>query len=175
VLFGCHEVTNARYLQAAMTDTCLAGHVAAVQWLADVMKLSQADVTRWLLATASARGDLDTVKRLAGELRSTFKSSLQLKSILEQALRLAAYNGQHHVIRWLTSHTTVDVTRRGVISMLEDGEMTPLAGARHAGEYLVAIDWLSRCVYAVPYQLRRMTVCATRHFTTSFCEIEMVG
>jgi hypothetical protein len=81
-----------------------------VKWLiSDVMTLSHTDRIRWLLITACARGDMSDIQQLATQVDS------DVTRVMSQALRVACYNGRDDVVKWLTSHTTADVSSRGVI------------------------------------------------------------
>jgi hypothetical protein len=66
-----------RYRSLLISSTCTTlylgvfnGHSEVVQWLLGEMKLSHDDRVTWLLATASARGDIDTVKLLTAQTAS---------------------------------------------------------------------------------------------------------
>jgi hypothetical protein len=48
--------------------------------------------------------------------------------VMSQALRVACHNGRDDVVKWLMSHTTADVSSRGVIRE-PDGEVTSLMTA----------------------------------------------
>ncbi len=56
------------------------------------MKLSHHDCIRWLLATASARGDISYVKLLAAE------AGKQKTDVMSQALTVACYKGRVAVV-----------------------------------------------------------------------------
>jgi hypothetical protein len=113
-----------------------------VKWLiSDVMTLSHTDRITWLLIAACARGDMSDIQQLATQVDS------DVTRVMSQALRVACYNGRDDVVKWLTSHTTADVSSRGVILSV-DGEVTSL---------MVACD-MSRCGI-----VRRLLQCVTPH------------
>jgi glycine cleavage system aminomethyltransferase T len=96
------------------------GHMRIVRWLiSDVMTLSHADRIRWLLTAACARGDMRDIQQLATQVDS------DVTRVMSQALRVACNNGRDDVVKWLTSHTTADVSSLGVIHK-QYGEMTSL-------------------------------------------------
>jgi hypothetical protein len=90
------------------------------------MKFSHNERVRWLLATASARGDINTVRSLA------VQASLTAKDAMSQALRAACYKGKVEVVDWLTKYTAADVSRCGVVNVAM-GSDTSLTAACHEG------------------------------------------
>jgi hypothetical protein len=62
----CRSLLNFKLLHDALPHASSQGHSEVVQWLLGEMKLSHDDSVTWLLATASACGDIDTVKLLFG-------------------------------------------------------------------------------------------------------------
>jgi hypothetical protein len=77
-----------------------------VQWLLGEMKLLHGDSVTWLLATACARGDIDTVKLLTAQTAS------QATHDTSHALRYSAcYNGRGDVVDWLMAHTASSVSK----------------------------------------------------------------
>jgi ankyrin repeat protein len=122
-----HGHINTHDLTDALLAACVYGHMRIVTWLiSDVMQLSQSDRIKWLLTTACARGDLSVVKQLATRVDS------DVTRVMSQALRVACYNGRDDVVKWLMSHTTVDVSSRGVIDEIH-GEVTSLMVACYTG------------------------------------------
>jgi ankyrin repeat protein len=107
-------------LTEALSDACLYGHMRIVIWLiSDVMTLSHTDRITWLLTAACARGDMRDIQQLATQV------DRDVTRVMSQALRFACNNGREDVVKWLTSHTTADVSSLGVIYK-PYGEMTSL-------------------------------------------------
>ncbi len=75
-------------MHCALCNASRRGHTEIVNWLVSEMKLSRLDNIRWLLATASARGDIKNVKLLAAE------TSKHATNVLSQALTIACYRGR---------------------------------------------------------------------------------
>jgi hypothetical protein len=73
------------------------------------MTLSHADRIRWLLFTECARGDMRDIQQLAALVDS------DVTRVMSQALRVACDNGRDDVVKWLTSHTTADVSSFDVV------------------------------------------------------------
>jgi hypothetical protein len=114
-------------LTQALLEAKVRGHVRVVNWLiSDVMHLSDTDRIRWTFVTACVRGDVSDIQQLATRVHS------DVTSVMSQALKVACYNGRHDVVKWLTSHTTADVSSVGVIRIY-DGEMTSLMAACNDG------------------------------------------
>jgi hypothetical protein len=130
-------------LTEALLKASRRGHVHIVEWLiSDVMHLSYIDRIRWTFVTACVRGDVSDIQQLATRVHS------DVTSVMSQALRVACYNGRHDVVKWLTSHTTADVSNAAVIDTAY-GEMTSLMAA---------------CVQrSQPYCNTTTTVCYTTH------------
>jgi hypothetical protein len=137
-----HGHINTQHLTKALLDACRNGHMRIVKWLiSDVMTLSHTDRIKWLLIAACARGDMSDIQQLATQVDS------DVTRVMSQALRVACDNGRDDVVKWLTSHTTADVSSLGVIYDT-DGEVTSL---------MVACD-RSRCGI-----VRRLLQCVTPH------------
>jgi hypothetical protein len=95
-------------LTEALLNASVSGHVHIVEWLiSDVMHLSYTDRIRWTFVTACVCGDVSDIQQLATRVHS------DVTSVMSQALRVACYNGRHDVVKWLTSHTTADVSSAG--------------------------------------------------------------
>jgi hypothetical protein len=90
---------------------------------------------------------LSDIQQLATRVHS------DVTSVMSQALRVACYNGRHDVVKWLTSHTTADVSSAAVI-YIEDGEMTSLMAACDNGHNRIAIQLL-QCV--TPHTVNMMS------------------
>jgi hypothetical protein len=92
-------------------------------------------------------GDLSVVKQLATQVDS------DVTRVMSQALRVACYNGRDDVVKWLMSHTTVDVSSRGVIRSI-NGEVTSLMVACDTGCYSI-VRRLLQCV--TPHTVNMMS------------------
>jgi hypothetical protein len=75
----------------------------------DVMKLSPADTIKWLLMTASARGDINTVRQLVR------REALYTSDVVSDGLRVACDSGRTNVVDWLMTHTSADASKRGLV------------------------------------------------------------
>jgi hypothetical protein len=111
------------------------------------MHLSYTDCIRWTFVTACVRGDVSDIQQLVTRVHS------DVTSVMSQALRVACYNGRHDVVKWLTSHTTADVSNAAVIDT-EYGEMTSLMAACVIGHNRIAIQLL-QCV--TPHTVNMMS------------------
>jgi hypothetical protein len=110
------------------------GFLLIVGWLiSDVMHLSHTDRIRWTFVTACVSGKLSDIQQLATRVHS------DVKKVMSQALIVACCNGRHDVVKWLTSHTTADVSRTAVIHT-EHGEVTSLMAACDMGHNRIAIQ-----------------------------------
>jgi hypothetical protein len=154
-----HCSIHTHTLTEALLDASVRGHVHIVEWLiSDVMHLSYTDRIRWTFVTACVRGDVSDIQQLATRVHS------DVTSVMSQALRVACYNGRHDVVKWLTSHTTADVSSAAVI-FTGDGEMTSLMAACDKGHNRIAIQLL-QCV--TPHTVNMMSGTArdtALHFT----------
>jgi hypothetical protein len=105
-----HCSIHTHTLTEALLHASVNGHVHIVEWLiSDVMHLSYTDRIRWTFVTACVRGDVSDIQQLATRVHS------DVTSVMSQALRVACYSGRHDVVKWLTSHTTADVSSAAVI------------------------------------------------------------
>jgi ankyrin repeat protein len=129
----CHPST--RHLYAALTNACALGHIKIVTWLLSEMKLSHDERVRWLMATASARGDINTVRLLA------LQAGLTATEATSQALRVACYNGSGNVVNWLTMYTTADASLCGELGV-SMGSMTSLDAACYLGNADIVVTLL---------------------------------
>jgi hypothetical protein len=99
------SVPKLQHLCNALLEASSSGHSEVVQWLLCEMKLSHDDRVTWLLATASARGDIDTVKLLVAQTGS------QAIHDTSHALRCACYTGKSNVVDWLMANTASSVSK----------------------------------------------------------------
>jgi hypothetical protein len=137
-----HGHINTQNLTEALLDACVNGYMRIVIWLiSDVMTLSHTDRITWLLTAACACGDMRDIQQLAIQV------DRDVTRVMSQALRVACFNGREDVVKWLTSHTTADVSSLGVVYK-QDGEMTSLMVACERSEYSIA---------------RRLLQCVTPH------------
>jgi hypothetical protein len=136
IVSQCHPSTQQLY--TALANACLNGHVKIVGWLLDEMKLSYSDSVKWLLATASARGDIDTVKLLAAQNEITSTKAMS------QALRAAFYQGRVTVVDWLITYTTANVSSCGGLGFAT-GPMTSLTAACYSSHPDIVLTLL-QCV-----------------------------
>lgn len=114
-------------LSEMRSRACLNGHTCIVEWLTrDIMNLSPADVTRWKLISACARGDVSMVEDLVTRVTT------DVEGVMSQALRIACYTSNLNVAQWLTSHTRVDVDSFDSFSEIDD-ELTLLMRMRRSG------------------------------------------
>jgi hypothetical protein len=126
-------------LYVALATACARGHVKIVVWLLMFrMKLSLDKRARWLLATASACGDIDTVRILAAE------TGLTATEAMSQALKAACYEKKVKVIDWLMMNTSADASVRSKLAF-EPGEMTSLTAACFTGHFDI-VRILLQCV-----------------------------
>jgi ankyrin repeat protein len=136
---GHLDIHNLIEAAEALFAACACGHVRIVAWLiSDVMNLSQSDRIKWLFTTACACGDLNVVKQLVTQVDS------DVTRVMSQSLRVACCKSRNDVVKWLMSHTTVDVSSRGVILKLY-GEVTSLMIACHGGHNEI-VRQLLQCV-----------------------------
>jgi hypothetical protein len=143
-----HCSIHTHTLTDALLEASRSGNVNTVEWLiSDVMHLSYTDHIRWTFVTACARGDVSDIQQLVTRVHS------DVTSVMSQALRVASYKGRHNVVRWLTSHTTADVSCAAVIHTI-DGEMTSLMAACDRGHKRIAIQLL-QCV--TPHTVNMMS------------------
>jgi ankyrin repeat protein len=91
--------------------------------------------------------NVSNIQQLATRVHS------DVTSVMSQALRVACYKGRHDVIKWLTSHTTADVSSAAVIRTT-DGEMTSLMAACKMGHNGIA-KLLLQCV--TPHTVNMMS------------------
>jgi hypothetical protein len=122
----------------ALIDCCTAGHTALMQWLLSEIQLSHDERVTWRLATASARGDINTVRLLAAHVERDHTN------VMSHALRTASYRGRVDVVDWLMTHTTADVSLCGEINTAR-GTMTSLAVACYRG-HVDTVVTLLQCV-----------------------------
>jgi hypothetical protein len=135
-------------LTEALLNASRKGYVHIVEWLiSDVMHLSYTDRIRWTFVTACVRGDVSDIQQLATRVHS------DVTSVMSQALRVMCYSGRHDIVKWLTSHTTADISSAAVIK-LENGEMTSLMAACFWGHNHIAIQLL-QCV--TPHTVNMMS------------------
>jgi hypothetical protein len=132
---------SAQHLYTALTNACTFGHVEMVTWLLGEMELSHSDTMRWMLATVSAIGDIDTVTLLAAQAGVTSTEAMS------QALGVACYNGKAKVVDWLMMYTTADVSLCGELGV-EIGLVTSLTAACRDGHANIVVSLL-QCV--TPY------------------------
>jgi hypothetical protein len=106
-----HCSIHTHTLTEALLNASRNGYVHIVEWLiSDVMHLSYTDRIRWTFVTACVCArDVSDIQQLATRVHS------DVTSVMSQALRVACYNGRHDVVKWLTSHTTADVSNAAVI------------------------------------------------------------
>jgi ankyrin repeat protein len=135
----CRFVLNFQHLYDALLDASSEGHSEVVQWLLGEMKLSHDDRVTWLLATASARGDIDTVKLLTAQTAS------QAIHDTSHALRCACYNGRGDVVDWLMANTASSVSKLGDLDTDNGNTMTSLTAACYSGHTYVVVTLL-QCV-----------------------------
>jgi ankyrin repeat protein len=134
-----HGHINTHDLAEALLRACVNGHMCIVTWLtSDVMQLSQSDRIKWMLFTASARGNMSDIKQLVTQVDS------DATHVMSQALRVACLCGRDDVVKWLTSHTIADVSNRGVVQKY-DGEVTSLMVACDMGHNII-VRRLLQCV-----------------------------
>jgi ankyrin repeat protein len=147
VIKHCSKHTHT--LTEALLKASVRGHVHIVEWLiSDVMHhLSHTDRIRWTFVTACVRGDLSDIQQLAKRVHS------DVTSVMNHALRVACYNGRHDVVKWLTSHTTADVSSAGVLKT-NNRTMTSLMAACFMGHNRIAIQLL-QCV--TPHTVNMMS------------------
>jgi ankyrin repeat protein len=143
-----HCSLHTHTLTEALLSASVRGNVHIVEWLiSDVMHLSYTDCIRWTFVTVCVCGDVSDIQQLATRVHS------DVTSVMSQALRVASYNGRHDVVKWLTSHTTADVSSAAV-TRTEDGEMTSLMAACFTGHNRIAIQLL-QCV--TPHTVNMMS------------------
>jgi hypothetical protein len=146
VIQHCYKDTST--LTEALIGASMKGYVHIVNWLiSDVMHLSYTDRIRWKFVTACVCLDVRVIKQLARRVRS------DVTSVMSQALRVTCLNGRQDVVKWLTSHTTADVSSAAVIHP-EDGEITSLMAACDEGQNRIAIQLL-QCV--TPHTVNMMS------------------
>jgi hypothetical protein len=129
---------STQHLHDALIDCCTEGHAAIMQWLLSEIQLSHDERVTWRLATASACGDINTVRLLAAQVERDHTN------VMSHALRTASYNGRVDVVDWLMTHTTADVSLCGEINTAR-GTMTSLAVACHRGHADTVVTLL-QCV-----------------------------
>jgi hypothetical protein len=143
-----HCSMQANTLTTALLGASVSGAVPIVKWLvSDVMHLSHTDRIRWTFVSACGFGKLGDIQQLATRVHS------DVTSVMSQALRVACFNGRHDIVKWLTSHTTADVSSSEVIET-ENGEMTSLMTACNRGYNRIAIQLL-QCV--TPHTVNMMS------------------
>jgi hypothetical protein len=131
------SVLNFQHLYNALLDASSDGNSEVVQLLLGEMKLTHDDSATWLLATASARGDIDTVKLLTAQTAS------QAIHDTSHALGCACYNGRGDVVDWLMTHTASSVSK--VSDLGTGGTMTSLNAACFNGHADIVVTLL-QCV-----------------------------
>ena len=152
-------------LTDALLHASVRGHVHIVEWLiSDVMHLSYTDRIRWTFVTACVRGDVSDIQQLATRVHS------DVTSVMSQALRVACYSGRQDVVKWLTSHTTADVSSAAEIRPV-DGEMTSLMAACEMGHNRIAIQLL-QCVTPHTVNMMSGTTRDTALHLTCFSETD---
>jgi hypothetical protein len=138
-----HCSIHTHTLTRALLEASRYGYVDIVKWLiSDMMHLPYTDRIRWTFVTACVSGDVSDIQQLATRVHS------DVTSVMSQALIVASDKGRHDVVKWLTSHTTADVSSAAVIYST-DGEMTSLMAACDRGHK--------------PYCHTTTTVCYTTH------------
>jgi ankyrin repeat protein len=161
-----HCSIHTHTLTIALLHASARGYIHIVKWLiSDVMHYSYTDRIRWTFATACVSGKLSDIQQLATRVHS------DVTSVMSQALTVACGSGRHDVVKWLTSHTTADVSSAAVI-FTTDGEMTSLMAACNRGHNRIAIQLL-QCV--TPHTVNMMSGTARNtalHFTC-FSESEI--
>jgi ankyrin repeat protein len=129
---------STQHLYTALANASALGHVDIVTWLLSEMKLSHDKRVRWLLATASACGDIKAVRLLAAQ------AGITATEVMSQALRAACYIGNVKVVDWLTTYTAADVSLCGELGV-GIGSMTSLTAACHDGHVDIVLTLL-QCV-----------------------------
>jgi ankyrin repeat protein len=143
-----HCSIHTHTLTEALLKASRSGFVHIVEWLvSDVMHLSYTDRIRWTFVTACVRGDLSDIQQLATRIHS------DKTDVMSQALRVACDNGRQDVVKWLTSHTTADVSSAAVI-YIQTGKMTSVMAACNRGNNRIAIQLL-QCV--TPHTVNMMS------------------
>jgi hypothetical protein len=118
------DTSNTQCLQTALGRACTGGQLTVLFWLMDVMKLSPADTIKWWLITASARGELDTVRHLIRR-----KTLYTTEDVVSDGLRVACYKSRTNVVDWLMTHTSADASKRGELFTDVEGGITSLHAA----------------------------------------------
>jgi hypothetical protein len=129
---------STQLLRDALTDCCTEGPATIMQWLLSEIQLSHGERVTWRLATASACGDINTVRLLAVQVERDHTN------VMSHALRTASYRGRGDVVGWLMTHTTADVSLCGEITTAR-GTMTSLAAACCRGHADIVVALL-QCV-----------------------------
>jgi ankyrin repeat protein len=143
-----HCSIHTHTLTEALLDASMSGCVDIVEWLiSNVMHLSYTDRIRLTFLAACVCGDVSDIQQLATRVHS------DVTSVMSQALRVACNSSRHDVVKWLTSHTTADVSNAVVIYPAV-GEMTSLMVACDRGENRIAIQLL-QCV--TPHTVNMMS------------------
>jgi hypothetical protein len=132
----CRVTTQ--HLHDALITCCTEGRAAFMQWLLSEIQLSHDERVTWWLATASARGDINTVRLLAAQVERDHTN------VMSRALRSASYTGRADVVDWLMTHTTADVRLCGEIKIAR-GTMTSLGVACYRGHADTVVTLL-QCV-----------------------------
>jgi hypothetical protein len=133
------SLLNFQHLYDALLEASSNGNSKVVQWLLGEMKFSYDDRVTWLLATASARGDIDTVKLLTAQTASHATQDTS------HALICACYNGRGDVVDWLMANTA---SSAGKVNDLGTGiceSMTSLTAACFRGHTDIVVTLL-QCV-----------------------------
>jgi hypothetical protein len=76
-----------RCLIDALATACVAAELKIVHWLIDVTTLSCTDTIKWLLTTASARGDINTIRQ------PVQRDVLHTIDIVSDGLKVACHMG----------------------------------------------------------------------------------
>jgi ankyrin repeat protein len=160
-----HCSIHTHTLTQALLNASMKGDVDIVEWLiSDVMHLSHTDRIRWTFVTACVRGDVSVIRQQATRVHS------DMTSVMSQALTVACFNGRDDVVKWLTSHTTADVSSTAVIRTF-DGEVTSLMAACDTGHNRIAIQLL-QCVTPHTVNMMSSTARDTALHLTCFSETD---
>jgi hypothetical protein len=150
-------------LHDALIDCCTEGHTALMQWLLSEIQLSHDERVRWRLASASARGDINTVRLLAAHVERDHTN------VMRHLLKTASYAGRVDVVDWLMTYTTADVSLCGEIDT-SSGAMTSLAVACYRGHVDIVRSML-QCVTPHTINIQcGMCMDSALHFTIWYKE-----
>lgn len=163
-LIVSHSHLSAEHLQDALTEASSYGYMEIVKWLLSEMKLSHDDNVIWLLAAASACGDINSVRMVATQ------TGIAATVAMSYALRSACYRGKFAVVDWLTMYTTADASLCGKLGGFED-LITSLSAACCVGHSDI-VRILLYCV--TPHTINLMGGDyrdSALHFVMSFVEV----